>query len=77
MIVDTDLEKNEIFCKRVRCSRFIGTIVEDGQAIEIGNVRIFNVAVLICVCCKPYRFEAKRLDTDLIDTYTLEKEFNF
>lgn len=78
MIVGADSENsNEIFCRKLRCRRYLGEIVQDSQAISIGNVSIWTPTVLTCVCGRPYRFIPKIIGTDLIDTETLEREFNF
>jgi hypothetical protein len=70
--VDTDFSNpNKIFCRRTRCRSFLAKIVEDGQAIEIQNVRVWHIAILICCqCFKPYRFQPKTL-TDLISLEAL------
>ncbi len=67
---------NEIYCRRLRCRCLLGEIVEEQQAIQIGNVRIFHVAVLICSqCFKPFRFCPKNLD--LLSLEELERDYNF
>ncbi len=69
---------NEIFCRRLRCRCFLGELVEDGQAISIGNVRVWHVAVLTCSqCFKPYRFQPKTLTEDLFSLETLQNDYNF
>ena len=69
MNVEPELNTKQIKCKRARCREIdllIGTIIEDGQAIEIGNVRIWHEAVLCCSNChRVYRFEPKNLGLEV------------
>ncbi len=75
--VDTNLRNpNEIYCGKLRCRQFLGEIIEDGQAFEVGNVRLWIESPLTCSQCnKPFRFCPKTLD--LISLEELENEYGF
>jgi hypothetical protein len=83
--MDTNVEPElsnttQMKCKRARCREIdlvLGKIVEDGQALEIGNVRIWHIVRFSCTNCHAvYRFEPKTLN-DLISLDDLEKYYNF
>jgi hypothetical protein len=75
MKVDTN--PNEIYCRRSRCCCLLGEIVEDGQALEVGNVRLWIESPLTCSQCdKPFRFTPTTLN-DLLTLDDLEKDYNF
>ncbi len=67
-------------CKRARCREqnlVLGEIVEDGQALAVGNIFIWHIVRFSCSNCqKVYRFEPKTLN-DLISLDDLEKDYNF
>ncbi len=68
---------NEIFCRRIRCRSFLGEIVEDGQALEVGNLRLWVESPLTCSQCdKPFRFTPTTLTEDLFTLDELE-DYNF
>lgn len=83
--MDTNVEpelssRSQMKCKRARCREIdlvLGELVEEGQAIQIGNVRIWHIVRFSCTNChKVYRFEPKPLN-DLISTEELENEYGF
>jgi nitrate/TMAO reductase-like tetraheme cytochrome c subunit len=67
-------------CRRARCREqnlVLGEIVEENQAIEFGNVRIWHIVRFSCSNChKSYRFEPAPLN-DLIPLDVLENEYGF
>jgi hypothetical protein len=67
-------------CKRARCKEIdlvLGEIVEDGQALKVGNIFIYHIVRFSCTNChKVYRFQPSPLN-DLIPLDVLEKEYNF
>lgn len=60
-------ENGEMYC-RLKCGRYLGRVVEDGQAFEIGFVLLWNKTRINCVCGRfHFYFEPRSLadDTDL------------
>jgi hypothetical protein len=50
--VEPDLSKvSEIYCKKARCRLLLAKVVLDQQAIEFGNVRIWNTVRYFCSSC--------------------------
>jgi hypothetical protein len=69
---------NEIYCRRSHCRCLLGKIIFEGQAFEMGNVRLWIESPLTCSQCdKPFRFMPKPIDNDLFSLETLEKDYNF
>jgi hypothetical protein len=80
--VGTEITKttnpNEIYCRRLRCRCLLGEIVFDGQALEMGNVRLWVESPLTCSQCeRPFRFIPKTLTEDLFTLDELENDYNF
>ncbi len=71
---------NQMKCKRARCKEIdlvLGEIQEQGQCIQIGNIRIWHIVRFSCTNChKVYRFEPAPLN-DLIPLDVLENEYGF
>lgn len=76
MIVDTESRpKSEVYCTRKRCAKFLGEVVEEGQAIEIGNAKVWHTVTLCCVHCnRPFRFEPINIPKGFYDSLDDEKE---
>ncbi len=70
--------KDEIYCRRLRCRCVLGKIIFDGQALQMGNVRLWIESPLTCSQCdKPFRFIPKTLTEDLFTLDELENDYNF
>jgi hypothetical protein len=83
--MDTNVEPEltnttQMKCKRARCKEIdltFGEIVQDGQALKVGNLLIWHIVRFSCSNChKVYRFEPAPLN-DLIPLDVLENEYGF
>jgi hypothetical protein len=54
----------ELRCSRLRCRKFLGEVINDGQSLQIGASVFWNPVKFSCQCGKPFTWWPRPLETE-------------
>lgn len=58
-----ELTTKDLFCKSLRCQRYLGKIIDDGVLFEVGNIQLFDSFRASCLCGKSFTFRCRSFST--------------
>lgn len=64
--METDNTKREIYC--TGCKRILGTEVEDGQCLKMGDAHFFTEVRFSCKCWKPKTWKPAEIEDSEMNT---------
>lgn len=60
---DESTTTKDLFCKMLRCKRYLGRIVDGGVSFEVGNLHLFDSFRASCLCGKSFTFRSRSFST--------------